>query len=81
MAGIVAWLIDLSGIGTNEAIADLGLIAALDQIGPDANALLVVVGQTRWTLVLGRFAVPAGEEHPTVGCVWEEAVEARTVGR
>lgn len=79
--GVVARLVHLGRVGTHEAVADLGLVAALDQVGPDADALLVVVGEAGRALVLGRLAVPAGVEDATVGGVGEQAVEARAVGR
>lgn len=59
MAGVVSRLVDLGWVGTNKAVANLRLVAPLHEIGPDANALLVVVRQARWTLVLGGLSVPA----------------------
>lgn len=59
VAGVVSRLVDLGWVGTNKAVANLRLVAPLHEIGPDANALLVVVRQARWTLVLGGLSVPA----------------------
>jgi len=79
--GVVAGLVHLGGIWAHEAVANLGLVAPLHQVGPNANALLVVVGQAGRTLVLGGLAVPARVEDATVCVVGEEAVEARAVRR
>ena len=57
------------------------LITTFDQIGPHADSLVSVVGQTGWTLVFGSFAIPATVERATVGTVGENAVQTRTVGR
>lgn len=81
MARVVARLVHFGGIWTDEAVAHFRLVAALDQVGPDADALLVVVGEAWRALVLGGLAVPAGVEDATVGVVREEAVEAGAVGR
>lgn len=81
VTSVVARLVHFGGIGTHEAVAHLRLVAAFHEIGPDADSLLVVVGQTWRTLVLGGLAVPARVEDATVGVVGEEAVEARTVRR
>ena len=59
MASVVSRLVYLGWVWTHKPVADLGLVTALDQIGPDADALLVVVGQTWRALVLGGLAVPA----------------------
>ena len=56
-------------------------LAALDLVGPDADPLLLVIGQTRRTLVLVGLSGPAGPERVALGLVGEDAVLARTVGR
>lgn len=79
VAGVVPRLVDLARVRTDEAVADLGLVAALDQIGPDADTLLVVVSQAGWALVLGSLTVPARVEDATVGGIGEQAIQARAV--
>lgn len=79
--GVVARLVHLSGVGAHEAVAHLGLLAAFDQVGPNADTLLRVVGEAGRALVLGGLAVPARVKDAAIGGVREEAVEARAVGR
>lgn len=43
VSGVVARLVDLRGVGANEAVAHLALVASVHQIGPNANTLLVIV--------------------------------------
>lgn len=81
MTGVVARLVGLRWIRAHEAVAHLGLVATVHMVGPNANPMLRVVGQASWTLVTRRLAVPARVEHATIGCVGEQAIETRTVGR
>lgn len=79
VARVVARLVGLGGIGTDEAVAHLGLVATINVVGPDANSVLGIVGQAGGTLVTRRLAVPARVEDATVGGVGKEAVESGTV--
>lgn len=55
------------------------LIAVLNEISPDADALVVVIGEAWRALVLGALAVPAGVENSTVGRMREDTVKTGTV--
>lgn len=66
VAGIVSRLVGLSRVGTNEAVAHLRLVATVNVIGPDANTVLIIIGQAGGTLVLGGLAVPARVEDATI---------------
>ena len=81
VAGVMTGLVGLGRVGTNESIAHLRLVATVDVVGPDANAMLRVVGQAGGALVARGLAVPARVEDATVGGVGKEAVETRAVGR
>ena len=59
VTSVMAWLIGFSSVWTDEAITDIGLIATVNMIGPNTDALLFVVGQAGRTFVSGCFTVPA----------------------
>lgn len=81
VASVVAGLVGLGWVRTDEAVRDLRLVAAVDEVSPDANALLVVIGEAWGALVLGGLAVPAAIKDAAVCGVREQAVEARAVRR
>jgi len=81
VARVVTWLLNLRWVGANEALGYLQLIAALHEVSPDADPLLVVVSKARRAFVLAALAVPARVENAAVGGMLEDAVKTRAVGR
>lgn len=79
MSGVVSRLVRLRRVGTDEAVAHLRLVTPLHVIGPDADPLVIVVGEAGRALISARFAVPATVENAAVGRVGEDAVQARAV--
>lgn len=59
MTCVVTWLVNLGRVRADESIAHLRLVASLDKVGPNTDALLVIIGKARRTFVLGCLSVPA----------------------
>jgi len=73
--------VSLSGVRAHETFGNLALVAPVNSIGPNADTLVVIVGQTGGAFVAGRFSVPARVEDAAVVVVREDTVQARAVRR
>ena len=76
MSGVVSRLVRFRRVGADEAVAHLRLVTSFDVIGPDADPLVVVVGEAGRALIAAGLAVPAAVEDAAVGRVGEDAVQA-----
>jgi hypothetical protein len=75
VSSVVTGLVAFTRIWADKSFGNFSLIATFDKVGPDADTLVLIVSQTGWAVVLGRFTVPTRVEDATVGRVFVDSVQ------